>query len=155
MSRVIDQTYPHPYKKDVRGENVVGLQPSTLCGEIRPDQGTRSHEKEQIGQRRLEGETRGCFCWWRLGFRYQEPREEVQHDAESSWDGEEHIDIPSVAQQTPLLETSLIAPVDTLVKIIEPNHIEQFVEGVPSLDDIPTVAELSGAVTEFTGDRCP
>lgn len=60
-----------------------------------------------------------------------------------------------MAQESPLLETSLIAPVDTLVERIEPTHIKPFVEGVPSLDEIPTVAEVSGAVTEFTDDRFP
>ena len=49
----------------------------------------------------------------------------------------------------------MIATVDTLVERIEPTRIEPFVEGVPYLDEMPTVAEASGAVTEFTGDRCP
>jgi len=62
LRRVTNQTHPHPYNKDVRGEQVVGVQPSPLCGESRPDQGTRSPEKEQIGHRRLEGETRGPFA---------------------------------------------------------------------------------------------
>lgn len=60
-----------------------------------------------------------------------------------------------MAYEPPLLDTSLIAPVDTLVERIEPTRIEPFVEGVPSLDEMPTVAEISGATTEFTGDRCP
>ena len=83
LRRVIDQTHPHPYNKDVRGEQVVGVQPSTSCGERQPDQGTRSPEKKQARQRQLEGETRERFCWWRPGFRYQEPEEEVKHDAEN------------------------------------------------------------------------
>lgn len=43
--RVENQTHPCPYNKDVRGEQVVGVQPSTSCGESRLDQGTRSLEK--------------------------------------------------------------------------------------------------------------
>ena len=97
----------------------------------------------------------GHFCWWRLGFRYQGPEEEFKHDAERPHDGDKHIDMPGMVWESPLLETSLIAPVDTMVERIEPTHIEPFVEGVPSLDEMPTVAEVSGAVTEFTGDRCP
>ena len=62
LRRAIDQTHPNPYNKDVKGEKVVGVQPSRSCGESQPDQGTRSPEKEQTRQRRLEGETRGCFC---------------------------------------------------------------------------------------------
>jgi len=133
----------------------MGVQPTTSCGESRPNQGTRSPEKEQIGQRQLEGETGGHFCWWRPSFRYQEPEEEVENDVESPHDGEEHIDIPGVAQESPLLETSLIAPINTLVERIEPTRINPFVEGVPSLDEMPKVAEVFGVVTEFIGDRCP
>lgn len=47
------------------------------------------------------------------------------------------------------------APVDTLVERIELTHIEPFFEGEPSLDEIPIVAEVSRAMTEFIGDRCP
>lgn len=47
----------------------------------------------RVGQ--LEGETRGHFCWWRLGFRCQELEEEVEQ--EGMQDGEGHIDIPGVA----------------------------------------------------------
>lgn len=60
-----------------------------------------------------------------------------------------------MAQESPLLETSLIDPADTLVERIKPTHIEPLVEGVPSLDEMPIVVEVSGVVTEFTGDRCP
>ena len=84
-----------------------------------------------------------------------ELEEEVEHDAESPQDGEEHIDILNVAQESPLLETSLIAPIDTLVERIEPTRIKPFVEEVPSLDEMPTIAEVSGVVTKFTSDRCP
>ena len=58
-------------------------------------------------------------------------------------------------QESPLLETSSIAPVDTLVEWVEPTHIEPSVEGVPPMDEVPTIVEVSRAVTEFTGDRCP
>ena len=155
LRSVTAQTNPHPYNKDVRGEQAVGVQPSTLCGESRPDQGTRSSEKEQTGQRQLEGETRRRFCWWRPSFRYQELDEEVEHDVESPQDGEEHINILGVVQESPLLETSLIALVDTLVERIEPTRIEPIVEGFPSLDEMPTIVEISRAVTEFTGDGFP
>ena len=60
-----------------------------------------------------------------------------------------------MVQESPLLDTSLIAPINTLVERIEPTRIEPFVEGVPHMDEMPTVAEVSGVVTEFTGDRCP
>ena len=88
MRRATDQTHPHPYNKDVKGEQAMGVQPSTSCGESQPDQGTKSPKKEQIGQRRLEGESRRHFRWWRPNFRYQEPQEEVEHDAKSPRDGE-------------------------------------------------------------------
>ena len=32
--------------------------------------------------RKLEGETIGHFCWWRQSFKYQEPKEEIEHVAE-------------------------------------------------------------------------
>ena len=44
--RVTDQTHPYPYNKDVRGEQAVGVQPFTSCGESQLDQGTKSPEKE-------------------------------------------------------------------------------------------------------------
>ena len=37
-----------------------------------------SFEEHRGGQ--LEDETERHFCWWRPGFRYQEPEEEVEHD---------------------------------------------------------------------------
>ena len=54
-----------------------------------------------------------------------------------------------MAQESPLLETSLIVPVDTLVERIEPTHIEPFVEGVTSLDETPIVAEVFGVVSSL------
>ena len=112
-----------------------------------------SFEEHRGGQ--LEDEIERCFCWWRPGFRYQEPEEEVEHDAKSPQDGEEHTIIPGVAHESPLLETSLIALVDTLVERIEPTSIEPFVEGVPSLDEMPTIPEVFRVMIEFIGDRCP
>ena len=70
LRRVTEQTHLHPYNRDIRGEQAMGMQPSTSCGEGQPDQGTRYLEKEQAGQRQLEGETRERFCWWRPSFRY-------------------------------------------------------------------------------------
>ena len=48
----------------------------------------------------------------------------------------------------------MIAPVNTHVERIELTHIEPFVEGVPSLDEMPTIAEVSRSMLEFIGDRC-
>lgn len=44
----------------------------------------------------------------------------------------------------------MIALVDTLVGRIEP-----FVDGVPPMDEMPTIVEGSEAMTTFIGDRCP
>ncbi len=60
-----------------------------------------------------------------------------------------------MAQESPLLETSLIAPVDTLMERIGPTHIEPSIEELPLVDEIPIVVEVSRAVTESGGDRCP
>ena len=68
---------------------------------------------------------------------------------------QEHIDLPGVAQESPLFETSLIAPVDTLVEKIEPTHIKPSVEEEPPMDEMPTIVEVSRVVIEFTGNRCP
>jgi len=58
-------------------------------------------QREWAGRGQLEGESKGRFCWWRLRFRCQELEEEV--DQEDMQDGEGHIDIPGVAQESPLL----------------------------------------------------
>jgi len=60
-----------------------------------------------------------------------------------------------MAQGSPLLETSLIALVDILVEKIEPTHIEPSIEEEPPMDEMLIVVEVSDAVTEFTGNRCP
>ncbi len=56
-----------------------------------------------------------------------------------------------MAQESPLLKTSLITLVDTLVERLEPTHLEPFVEAVPPMDEMPTLAEVSKAMIEFTG----
>ena len=66
---------------------------------------------------KLETETRGCFYWWRLSFRCQVPKEQIEH--EDTQDGEGHINIPGVVQESPLLETSLIVPANTLLEGVE------------------------------------
>ena len=60
-----------------------------------------------------------------------------------------------MTQESPISKTSLIGPVDTLVERIEPTHIELSVEEVPPMDELMIVAEVSRAVIESTGDRCP
>jgi len=75
---------------------------------------SRPPQREWARRGQLEGESRGRFCWWRPRFRCQELEEEV--DQEDMQDGERHIDIPGVAQESPLLEASLIALADTLVE---------------------------------------
>ena len=56
--------------------------------------------------------------------------------------GEGHIDITGVTQESPLLETSLIAPIDSLVE-----GVDHSLEG-RSVDEVPS------AMTEFLDDGC-
>jgi len=51
---------------------------------------------------------------WRPGFRYQEHEEEVEHEAECMQGCKEHVDIPSMTQESPVLEIPLIAPANSL-----------------------------------------
>jgi len=66
--------------------------------------------------------------------------------------------IPSVAQESPLLEASLIAPVDTLGERVEHTPIGPSIDEVPGDTDMSTVekvtsvVEISGVVTEFSDD---
>lgn len=85
---------------------------------------------------RTEGETRGHFYWWRLGLRCKEPKAKVEQ--EDTQVGEGHIDIRSVAQEPPLLETSLISLIDTLVERVGHTTIEL------SVDEMLLLNEVSG-----------
>lgn len=87
------------------------------------------------------------FYWWRPGFRCQKLKEEVEK--ENTQDGEGNIDIPSVAQESTLLEASLVAPADTSVEGVEDTL------GGPSIDEMPTVDAVPSAMTQFLDDGCP
>ena len=56
------------------------------------------------------------------------------------WDGEGHIHILCVAQESPLLEISLIALADTLVE-----GVEHTLEG-PSFDEVPVTHHFVGDI---------
>ena len=51
-------------------------------------------------------------------------------------DGEGHIDIPGAAQDSPLLEASLVTPTNTSVE-----GVEHTLEG-PSIDEMPIVDQV-------------
>jgi len=164
LRRVTDQTHPHAYNKDTRGTQTMGVQPSTACRVNRQTQDTRSPRKEHKGQEQLEGETRTHFYWWRLGFRYEESEEDIEHEEKDTWECEEHIDIPSVTHEPPLLEASLIAPIYTLGERVEHTPIGSsidevlgdtfmsIVEEVTSVVEV-SIDEVSRVVTDFSGDN--
>lgn len=52
-----------------------------------------------------------------------------------------------MAHESPLLETYLIAPVDTLMEMIKLTYIKPSVKEVQPMDEMPIVAEVSRAVT--------
>ena len=64
-------------------------------------------------------------------------------------DGEEHIDIPNVARESPLLEASLVAPADTLVEGVEHALIGPYIDEIPIVDEVPSV------MTHFLDDHRP
>ena len=55
-----------------------------------------------------------------------------------------------MAQESPLLETSLIALIHILVDKIEPTHIEPSIEEEPPIDERLTIAKVPIAMTKFT-----
>lgn len=97
-----------------------------------------SFEEHRGGK--LEDETERRFCCWRPCFRYQEPKEEVEHEIVGTQDCEEHVDVSSVAQESSLLEIPLVALVDTLVE-----RVEHTLRG-PSINEVPPMDEMSSIV---------
>jgi len=79
-----------------------------------PKEKHRSRTRSSYRGGQLEGDIMGCFYWWRPGFRCRELEEEVER--EDTQNGEGNIDLSSVGQDLSLLETSLIAPIDTLIE---------------------------------------
>ncbi len=71
---------------------------------------------------------------------------------------EDHIDMPSVAQESPLLEASLIAPVDTLGEKVEHTPIGPSIDEVlgdtdmSTIEKVTSVGEISEVMTELSGD---
>jgi len=56
-------------------------------------------------------------------------------------------------QESPLLETYLIARVDTLVEIIEPTPLKPYVDKVLSLGEVLGDIEVPKAMTKFPDDN--
>jgi len=101
LRKVIDLIHPHPYNRDTRGAQAVGLQPFIPCGESRQNQGTQDYE--------------------------------------------EHLDLPGVTQESPLLEIPSIASADTLAGSKEHTPV------VPSVVE-ESIDEVFRVVSEFLGD---
>jgi len=88
-------------------------------------------------------------------------------------DGEGHINIPGVAQESPLLAASLVAPTDTSVEGVEhtlgglsidevpsvmtqfldngiPQHVDEVLGGTLVIEEVPKETEGSRAKIDFT-----
>lgn len=108
---------------------------------------TRPPQRDWIEWGKLEDETRRHFYSWIQGFRCQNIEEDVEK--KDTQDGEGHIDIPDVAEESPLLEASLVAPSDTSVEGVDHTL------GGPSIDGKPMVYEVPSAMTHFLDDGYP
>lgn len=81
-----------------------------------------------------------------------------EHEAENKQACEENIGIPSVAHESPLLEASLLEPVDTLGKRAEHTPIGPSIDEVPgdtnmfNFEKVISIVEVYRVVTEFLGD---
>jgi len=105
-----------------------------------------SFEEQRGGQ--LEDETERHFCWWRPGFRYQKPKEEVEHEIVGTQECEERVDVFNMTHESPLLDIPLVAPVDSLVERVEHTLSGPFVDEEPPMDEMSSIVE--GSIDEVS-----
>lgn len=79
---------------------------------------------------------RGAFFLWRPQFRYQEPKEEVEHEILGTQECGEHVYVSNVMHESPLLEIPSIALVAILVERVGHTLRGPFADEEPPMDEM-------------------